>query len=77
MPNGSIPSSVREKQPRDAVVAWRRDQLVASGFPYLLAIRVAGDPGYDLHELLELAQSGCPPELAVRILAPADAKEAA
>jgi hypothetical protein len=77
MTNGSIPSRVREKQPEDAVVAWRRDQLVASGFPYLLAIRVAGDAGYDLHELLELAQSGCPPELAVRILAPADAKEAA
>jgi hypothetical protein len=77
MPNESSPSTVREKKPLNAVVAWRRDQLVAGGFPYLLAIRVAGDPGYDLHELLELAQSGCTPELAVRILAPTDAEEAA
>jgi hypothetical protein len=59
---------------RDAVelITWRRDQLVASGFPLPLAIGVARETHYDLHALIELAESGCPPELAARILAPLD-----
>jgi hypothetical protein len=51
------------------VVAWRRDQLVDSGFPVALAEEVAGDRRFDLHALVELVEGGCPPELAVRILA--------
>jgi hypothetical protein len=35
-----------------------------------LAARVASDPRYDVHALIELAERGCDPELAVRILAP-------
>lgn len=35
-----------------------------------LAARLAPDPQYDLHALIELVERGCPPELAVRILAP-------
>jgi hypothetical protein len=31
---------------------------------------VAADPELDLHALLELVDRGCPPELAVRIVAP-------
>jgi hypothetical protein len=54
------------------VVAWRRDQLVATGFPLSLAERLAGDSGYDLHMLMELVEAGCLPTLAVRILAPDD-----
>jgi hypothetical protein len=77
MPNGSIIPRALEKQSIGPVAAWRRDQLVAGGFPYLLAVRVARDPAYDLHQLLDLAQSGCTPELAVRILAPADTEVAA
>jgi len=49
---------------------WRREQLVLSGFSLPLAARVAGDPGYDLHRLIQLVEQGCQPELAVRILAP-------
>ena len=52
------------------VVAWRRDQLIDSGFPAALAEEVAGDRRFDLHALVELVEGGCPPELAVRILAP-------
>jgi hypothetical protein len=59
------------------LVAWRRDQLVASGFSRPLATRLACDRRYDLHALIELAESGCPAELAVRILAPADGESAA
>ena len=52
------------------VLGWRRRQLMDSGFPLALADRVARDARYDLHVLIELAEQGCPPELAVRILAP-------
>ena len=56
---------------------WRREQLVLSGFSLPLAARVSGDPRYDLHRLIELVERGCPPDLAVRILAPLGPREAA
>ena len=56
---------------------WRCDQLALSGFPVSLATRVSEDPRYDLHCLIQLVGQGCPPELAVRILAPLEPKEAA
>jgi hypothetical protein len=52
------------------IVAWRRDQLTGAGFPLTLAARLAGDARFDLHGLIELAERGCAPELAVRVLAP-------
>jgi hypothetical protein len=58
------------------VIEWRRDQLTEAGFPVSTASRLAGDPRYDLHALIELVERGCPPELAVRILAPLDEVEA-
>jgi hypothetical protein len=54
----------------EQVVVWRREQLVEAGFSLPLAARVAGDPRYDLHALIELAERGCDPEVAARILAP-------
>ena len=54
----------------DDVLIWRRDQLVRSGVPPSLAARAAKDGGYDLHAFVELLGRGCPPELAIRILAP-------
>jgi len=58
-------------------VAWRRVQLAEAGFSLPHAARVAGDPRYDLHALIELAERGCDPELAVRILAPLEEAGAA
>jgi hypothetical protein len=52
------------------VLAWRRDQLVESGFPAALAAELADNRRFDLHALVELVERGCPPDLAVRILAP-------
>ncbi|NEW37830.1 hypothetical protein GV794_25695 [Nocardia cyriacigeorgica] len=57
------------------VRAWRRRWLVESGFPARLADAVVADPGFDLHALLQLVDRGCPPELAVRILAPMPSRE--
>jgi len=54
----------------DHVFAWRRDQLVRSGVSPSLAARAAMDGGYDVHAFVELLERGCPPELAIRILAP-------
>ncbi|HJQ51778.1 MAG TPA: hypothetical protein VJ838_14785 [Gaiellaceae bacterium] len=54
----------------DEVFAWRHSQLVRSGFPEPLAARIAHDGRFDLHQLLELVERGCPPEIAFRILAP-------
>jgi hypothetical protein len=59
------------------VVSWRRNQLVHAGFAPAAAAFLAMDPRRDLHALLELVAAGCPPELAVRILAPLDESDAA
>jgi hypothetical protein len=63
-------ATVHAERTADGVVAWRRAQLVQSGFPRPLAERLAHDPEYDLHELIGLVERGCPPDLAVRIAAP-------
>jgi hypothetical protein len=59
-----------QEQGRHDVISWRRAQLLYSGFPPRLASRIASDGGFDLHALIELTERGCPPALAVRILAP-------
>ena len=54
----------------DDVLRWRRDQLDAAGFEPALALELAQDRRYDLHALIELVERGCPPSLAIRIVAP-------
>jgi len=60
-----------------SVTSWRRDRLVEAGFTLRLAARLARDRRYDLHALIELVEHGCPPELALRILAPLEHETAA
>ena len=62
---------------RASVTPWRHDRLVDAGFALPLALRLAHDPRYDLHALIELAERGCPPEVALRILAPMEEGTAA
>jgi hypothetical protein len=59
-----------------ALVHWRRSELLHSGFPRALAARVARDERYDLHQLIELVKDGCSPALAVRILSPLEREDA-
>ena len=54
------------------VVDWRVRQLELAGIPTVIAERLARTDEIDLHELLKLLDRGCPPHLAVRILAPLD-----
>jgi hypothetical protein len=70
-------ATTRHEQGTREVAAWRRDQLVRVGFPFPDAWRLARDPRYDLHALLELVERGCPPDLSVRILAPLDEADVA
>jgi hypothetical protein len=61
--------------PDDELVAWRRRRLCRAGFGTELAEATARDCAMDLHALLGLIDHGCPPELAVRIVAPLDERE--
>ena len=63
-------SEVQHEREELELVEWRLAQLVRSGFSPRLASRVASEERFDLHALIELAERGCAPELAVRILAP-------
>ena len=65
----------RDETAAPEVYVWRRRQLVAAGFGSALATRIAHAGAYDLHALIELVERGCPPPLAVRILAPVDGVE--
>jgi hypothetical protein len=49
---------------------WRRQVLEQAGFQQALARELAAAADVDLHNLLNLVDRGCPPELAARILAP-------
>jgi hypothetical protein len=49
---------------------WRTGVLRHADFKDDLARRLASDTDVDLHDLLELVDAGCSPELAARILAP-------
>ena len=61
-----------EEAEDSSVVAWRAKRLRAAGFGDALARALAADRGVDLHAVLELIDSGCPPPLAARIVAPLD-----
>lgn len=52
---------------RAKVQGWRLHVLVEAGYPVDLAERIA-DSEADLHDAVELVESGCSPETAVRIL---------
>jgi hypothetical protein len=51
-------------------VEWRARCLRSAGFEPSAAELIAHEAAFDLHALLELVDRGCPPALAVRILAP-------
>jgi hypothetical protein len=70
-------TKTRNEPESSRVLAWRREQLVETGFPPRLAAHVAADARYDLHALIELVERDCPPELAAQILAPIESEERA
>jgi hypothetical protein len=63
-------TDLKEERDRHEIQVWRRRRLLESGFPRSVAAQLAADARYDLHALIELTERGCPPDLAVRIMAP-------
>jgi len=72
-----LQTQTTEDRGADEVVIWRREKLAQSGLPLSLAARLAQDSRYDLHALIELLEQGCPPDLAIRILAPLEGGDTA
>lgn len=70
------PSHPAPAAPHGTIAEWRRRRLAAAGFEPRLAAELADEPAVDLHELLTLLDRGCAPELAARILAPLDRRDA-
>jgi len=62
--------STTRRTPANPVREWRRRRLLALGLAEAAARQLAEDRRVDLHAILDLVDRGCPPELAVRIVAP-------
>jgi len=54
-----------------SILEWRACRLRDGGFPPELAQALAGQV-VDVHALLQLVDAGCRPDLAARILSPAE-----
>jgi hypothetical protein len=52
----------------EAILRWRFDVLVRSGYEIDSALVLASHVEIDLHEAAELARRGCPSETALKIL---------
>ena len=52
----------------EAILAWRREQLVRAGYTDADAARVAARLDVDVHFAVELLERGCEAETALRIL---------
>ena len=58
---------VRETE-LERVERWRAEALERGGYPPAAAVELAARHDVDLHVAIELLESGCPPETALRIL---------
>jgi hypothetical protein len=61
---------VSSRRDLETYTEWRERCLQDSGFEADTASWLASAKAFDLHALLELVHHDCPPELAVRIVAP-------
>jgi hypothetical protein len=52
----------------EKVERWRAEALEKVGYDLESALELAARPDVDLHRAVNLVESGCPPELALRIL---------
>ena len=64
-------ASLRVRPTSMSVLDWRRRRLLDAAFPDRLADELARRR-VDLHEILELVDPGCPPDLAAGILSAMD-----
>lgn len=52
----------------ERVFSWRHASLLAAGYEHRLAFKLALRHEVDLHLAIRLRQTGCPPDIAARIL---------
>lgn len=52
----------------EKVERWRAEALERVGYDIVSAYELAARPDVDLHRAIALAEAGCPPELALKIL---------
>ena len=52
----------------EKVERWRAEALEKVGYDLMSALQLASRSDVDLHRAMELAEAGCPPDLALRIL---------
>jgi hypothetical protein len=61
---------IRPRHGRESYTEWRKRCLRENGFEHETANWLASAKAFDIHALLGLVERGCPPALAVRIVAP-------
>jgi hypothetical protein len=66
----AIADGLRRPSEAQRVRAWRRASLAALGVPDDVALVLAEDPSFSVHELKRLLAAGCPLGTALRILWP-------
>jgi hypothetical protein len=59
---------VRDRSEIEQVERWRAAELERAGYPPEGAARLAARHDVDLHRAVQLVESGCPAELALKIL---------
>jgi hypothetical protein len=59
---------VSDRSELEQVERWRATELERAGYPADAAVRIAQRHDVDLHRAVKLVESGCPPELALKIL---------
>jgi hypothetical protein len=57
-----------KKREERVVLGWRYEELIRAGYTEREAMLVADRVDVDLHQAIELVESGCPPNTALRIL---------
>jgi hypothetical protein len=62
----------RAGDPLTTAAPWRRSRLRRAGLDARAAAAIADDPRYDVDAIVALVERGCPPPLALRIVAPLD-----
>ena len=61
-------TGIAQETEAERILRWRADELERAGYDRRNAVELARRQDVDLHRAIELLESGCPPELALRIL---------
>jgi hypothetical protein len=64
----SLPTDVTTLSEAERVFCWRIAVLAKAGYPDEDTVALASSTNVDLHEAIELIESGCPVGVALRIL---------